>query len=278
MVPDTINVSWSALRTHEECRMKGRLMREGKRTPVTNLRNFYQGMVVDSVMQAWLADPNRQPGQMVAMVDDQIDKGAEDARVSGDGIVRWRHPGDRDEVRAFCIECVRRLEPLLVQHVTRHRFYAPFRFKVPIRMPDVDPDLTINLTGEMDLLIDRQPGWVVLDLKGTGDDQYYRRVIGQLVFYDLAVLGLHGERTLHTGLIQPMCTEPWLRFDITEQMRRELWARIARMVAEIRADDLPCKEGTGGCSWCEVRHACPRYSPDNDSLGLGLRAAAKEIT
>ncbi len=272
-----LSLSWSALRVHEECRMKARLIREGKRNRAKDLRSYYHGMVVDSIMQAWLADPTRRPGQMRDMVDDQIDKGIDDARASGDGIVRWRNAEDRDHVRQFCVDLVDRLEPILTQLVLPHPFHAPFRFKVPVTLAD-DQRRTVNLVGEMDILVRTPTGWVVWDLKGTADDQYWRRVVGQLVFYDLAVLALHGERTRACGLIQPMCPEQVLPFVVTEDMRRDLWSRITRMAEQIWADDTACKDGTAGCSWCEVRHACPRYSPDEDTLGLGLRRAAQEMT
>ncbi len=257
--------------------MKARLMREGKRTRAVDLRNYYHGMVVDRVMQDWLADPHRRPGQMPGMVEHQIGAGIDDARATGDGFVRWRTPDDRAELSVFCTELVTRLEPLLTEHVTPYRFHGPFRFKVPVTVPHLDgTPATVNLTGEMDLLVDHPAGWVVWDLKGTADDQYWRRVLGQLVFYDLAVLGLHRTRTAFTGLLQPMCPQPVLTFRITEDMRRQLWGRIAAMARAIWADDIACKDGTAGCTWCEVRHACPRYDPAVDTLGLAMRHAAAQ--
>jgi len=267
-----IRISWSALRTHDECGMKARLIREGKRSPVKDLRNYYHGMVVDSVMQQWLADPQRRPGQMTTMVDAAIVDGLTEARSSGDGMVRWRNPDDRAQLRQFCLDLVDRLEPLLARHVLPYHFRAPYRFEVPV----VVAGSTVLLVGEMDILVHHQPGYVVLDLKATADDQYWRRVAGQLTFYDLAVLGLFGEPTRAVGLIQPMCPQQMLGITITDEDRRQMWARIQRMVEEIRTDAITCKSGTAGCTWCEVRHACPRYAPEADSLGLGLRRAAEE--
>ncbi len=276
--PKTLRLSWSALRVHDECRQKARLIREGKRSPAKDLRNYYAGMVVDSVMQQWLADPNRAPGQMPAMVDHQIGKGIDDARATGDGVVRWRGPDDRAEVLRFCTELVAKLEPILDVYVLPYRFHAPFRFEVPVTVPYLDGTPTlVNLVGEMDLLV-HEPSrrWSVWDLKGTADTQYWRRVLGQLVFYDLAVLGLYHDRTERTGLIQPMCPDPVLVFTVTDDMRRELWARIHRMAHAIWAEDFACKSTTSGCNWCEVRHACARYAPDADTLGLSIRRHIQE--
>jgi hypothetical protein len=269
-----LTISWSALRIHEECRQKALLMREGKRNPVKDLRNYYPGMVVDRVMQEWLRDPR--PGAMRTMVDDAITAGAVQARETGDGVVRWRNPDDRDHVHTFCLDLVTRLEPILTEHILPHTFHAPYRFKVPVVIPDpAGAPATVHLIGEMDLLV-QDHGWVVWDLKGTADDQYWRRVLGQLVFYDLAVFGIYGQRSRYAGFIQPMCPQPVIGLTVTDDMRRQLWSRICTMAHHIWTGDTACKQGTSGCVRCEVRHACPRYAPEADTLGLNLRRAAQE--
>ena len=58
----TLRLSWSQLRTHDECNQKSFLMRSGKRSKVTDLRNFFHGMVVDRAMRDWLNNPMRTAG------------------------------------------------------------------------------------------------------------------------------------------------------------------------------------------------------------------------
>ncbi len=283
MAPRPIRLSWSQLRVHEECRQKAHLMRVGKKNPAKDMRNYFPGMVADRVMQQWLADP--QPGTMPAMVEAAIDSGEQNAKDTGDGVVRWRHRLDRAEVTRFCTELVTKLEPLLDRLVTRWPYRAPHRFAENVLIPNLAGIPTpVTLVGEMDILSDHPDGPVVLDLKGTADPQYWRRCVGQLVFYDLAVLAAQRQRTQFVGLIQPMCENPLVTFQVTEGERRELWARIERMAQQIWAEDFQCKDGTSGCTYCEVRHACPRYSPDADPLGFNpensladnLRIAAKQ--
>ncbi len=281
--PRPIRLSWSQLRVHEECRQKAFLMRSGKKNPAKDMRNYFPGMVVDRVMQQWLADP--QPGAMADMVTAAIDKSEQNAKDTGDGVVRWRHRLDRDEVHRFCTELVGKLESLLDIFVTRWPYRAPHRFAETVLIPYLDGNPTpVTIVGEMDILSDHPGGPVVLDLKGTADPHYWRRCVGQLVFYDLALLAAQRERSQFVGLIQPMCENPAVTFVVTEDQRRELWARIVRMAQQIWADDLACKEGTAGCTWCEVRHACPRYQTGADPLGFNpentladnLRIVAKE--
>jgi hypothetical protein len=274
MTPPILRLSWSALKTHEECRQKAFLVREGKSNQAKNLRSYYHGMVVDRIMRQWLADP--QPGAMPGMVDEAIDTGIAEARESGDGVVRWKHSEDRNEVRGYCKELVTRLEPILEKLVLPYPFQSALRFTYPTYMPYLGNGTAaeVHLVGEMDLLVRTPSGFVVLDLKGTADDQYWRRCIGQLVFYDLAVLANSKEPTAHVGLIQPMCTNPLVTFVVDQDMRRDLWVRLMRMARQMWSGDRDCKETTSGCQWCEVRHACVRYAPDADALGFGPTLAA----
>ena len=277
--PAPLTLSWSQLRTAEECRQKLYLIRRGHRSARQNLRNYYHGMVVDRVMRDWLADPQRQPGQMAAAVPAAIAAGEKEAIDTGDGVVRWKHAGDKAEMQQFCTELVVRLEPILAEHILPYKFFSPFRFKVPVKLPYLDGTPTmVYLIGEMDLLVQRPDGYAVWDLKGTKDDQYYRKVLGQLFFYDLALYAMHGTPATEVGLIQPMCTQQVMPATVTDDNRRDIWTRILRLATTIWSHDATCKEGTGGCQWCEVNHACARYSAGPDSLSAGLLAAAREQT
>lgn len=271
-----ITVSWSQIRTFEECRQKLHLVRGGHRSPAQNLRNFYHGMVVDRVMRTWLADPNRQSGQMADMVPTEIERGQQEAIASGDGVVRWRHVNDKAEVSRFCTALVIKLELILATHVLPHPFECGKNFRIPIKIPYVDGSpTTITLIGEMDLLVQTPAGPVVWDLKGTQDDGYWRKVLGQLVFYDLAVYADTGKPTAGVGLIQPMCKEPLIGGRVTDDQRREMLARVIRLANGIWTLDQTCKATTTGCNYCEVNHACPRYQAAWDSFGQALDNLAK---
>lgn len=260
--PRELSISWSKLRVHEECRQKAHLISAGKRGPATNLRNYFHGMVVDRCMRDWLADPTRRHGDMAAAVTAIIEDCLREARASGDGVVRWRNALDRAELTRFCVELVGRLEPILAERVLPYPFTVAQRFKVPVRIPYLDGQPTVIwLTGETDLQVQAPDGREVWDLKGTADDQYWRKTLGQLTFYDLAIYAQHGAPPVRTGLIQPMCTQPVLVATFTAAARAELWARITAMARHIWSGDVACKETTGGCTWCEVRHACVRYAP-----------------
>jgi hypothetical protein len=271
-----LRVSWSGLRSHEECHQRSFLIRDGKKAKVSNIRNFFHGTVVDSIMRRWLDDPEHTPGGMVEMVD-QLMIDTETEEKEHGNIVRWRNAADRDDVRQFCTELVTRLEPILVEHVLPYTYEHGKWFKVPMTLTDdTGHARDILLTGEMDLIVDNQ-GPVIWDLKGTADDQYWRKVAAQLVFYDIAVWASSGQKTRGVGLIQPMCSERIKAWQVTDDFRRQLLSRIERYARDVWAGEKTCTDNTAACHWCTVKHACPKYAqPSLDAFGelaVGLREA-----
>jgi len=271
-----LRISWSAIRAHGECHERSFLLREGKRAKVSNIRNFAAGSCVDAIMREWLNNPLHPAGGMAAMVEELLNRTIEAEKAKGN-VVIWRNAQDRDDVKKFCTELVSRLEPILEKHVLPHTYKHGFWFKVPMNLEYQGEVRPILLTGEMDLIVDNN-GTVVWDLKGTADDQYWRKVIAQLTFYDLAVWFSSGIKTRHVGLIQPMCTERILAFEVTDAARADLMTRIQRYAFDVWAGERTCTEDTSKCHWCDVRHACSRFQqPALDAFGdlaAGLRAAA----
>lgn len=260
-----LTISWSSLRAHEECRQKGMLLRTGKKSPRTNIRMFFHGTVVDRVMREWLEQPEdeRRPGQMAQWVVDIMDREELAAVESGDGVVRWKSRTDREELIVWCQELVTRLESHLDELVTPYDYMVAKRFRVPVQIPYLTGEpVWIFLAGEMDLLVrDDQPRFHVWDLKGTADDSYWRKTIGQIIFYDLAVHAMFGEYSQRLGLIQPMCRQQQIEIEATQQKRNELWSRIIRMAHDMWTHDATPKESNSGCDYCPVRHACAKFKP-----------------
>lgn len=273
-----LRISWSALRAHEECHQKSHLIRDGKRAKVTNIRNFWPGTVVDIFMRHWLDDPFTREAEIADSITAIMDENEKIEKDRGN-IVRYRDAADRDVVRGFCLELATRLVPILDEHVLPYEHDNGKWFKVPLTVPGLDgAPRDVLLTGEMDLLVNNA-GPIVWDLKGTADDQYWRKVVGQLTFYDLAIWASSGVKTRHVGLIQPMCKERILTFDVTDQQRRDLLIRIERYAHDIWSGEKACTEDTSKCHWCDVKHACTRFAQPGDMFGelaVGLRAEAEK--
>jgi hypothetical protein len=266
-----IRLSWSRLRTHDECPAKGALQREFQ-SPVKDIRNFVHGNVVDTAMRRWLAFDEPPPGWML----EQVDAIFEEWSHSSEGIVRWKHPGDKKETLEFCRELVKRLEPILAEYVLPFTWQPAVRFDVPMKVRHLNGSMReIRLVGEMDLLVqDHAKRTAVWDLKGTKDDGYWRKVAPQLAFYAIAVAIMTGQFPYGTGLIQPMCSQRVLPVTVTPQALREIGTRIERLARDIWAGNLAPKESNEGCAWCPVNHACPKYALPVGRGGAAPAAAA----
>lgn len=266
-----LRLSWSRLRVHDECPAKGDLLR--RKSPVTDIRSFVHGNVVDLAQRRWLALDDPEPGWMLAHIDELFDESVKTARETGDGIVRWKSRTDKDETREFCRELVKRLEPILAKVALPFDYEPAVRFNVPVKIADENGvTRELQLVGEMDLLVRSKSGKVgIWDLKATRDNGYYRKVLGQLAFYTLAGWKLAGQRPAFAGLIQPMCDTQVLPVDVDDQALREISARIQRTARDIWAGRMAPKV-TKDCAYCPVRNACPAFRKRPGTVTFGRAA------
>jgi CRISPR/Cas system-associated exonuclease Cas4 (RecB family) len=199
---------------------------------------------------------------MVLMVDEYMDSTEAETQESGDGYIKWRHDKDRVNVRNFCVELCKRLEPILLEKVVPFDYEPAKRFKIPITLPGLDNEkLPVFLTGEFDLLVrDDNQKFHVWDLKATADNSYWKKTLGQLVFYDLAVFAMMGETPISSGLIQPMCDERILEFTFTDEDRRAMFSRVMAMMRAVWEGDHQPKKDSAGCYSCSVKSACSKYN------------------
>lgn len=266
-----IRISWSSLRTHAECKQRSHLARTHKLALIDNKRNFLPGSVTDRVVRNWLNDdPEHHLGEMPDMVDAVIESEKEELVSKGEGVVRWRDRGDREMVKASCIEAVKRIEPDLMKYVVPFDYQPDFHFEAPLVMKHPrDQDGLIILNGYMDILVrDDKDRWWVWDVKHTKDDSYWRKTVGQLGFYDLAVELQFGKPTAQTGLLQPLCKRRVLPYRPSPESRGQLLASINAMAMDIWTDVRTPIEGKAGeCTWCPAKHACSKFKPVLDSKG-----------
>jgi hypothetical protein len=269
-----LRISWSRLRLHDECPAKGDLMRAHK-SPVQDIRSFFHGNVVDLAMRRWLAQDEPEPGWMLAQVDALFEESLEIARETGDGIVRWKSTNDRDETREFCRELVTRLEPILAKYAIPFEWTPAVRFSVPIKIQDLGGHWReIILVGEMDLMVrDCEGRYAVWDLKATRDNAYYKKVLGQLAFYAIAVKAMHGKFPALTGLIQPMCDQRVLPVTVDQDAVAQMAGRITKTARDILAGHVAPKADNTGCAYCPVKHACPKFRSLGKPGRISLAAA-----
>jgi hypothetical protein len=255
-----VRLSWSRLRVHDECPQKGQLLADRKKAKVADIRSFFGGNVCDLAQRRWLGMEEQELGWMARHIDEIFDESERTARETGDGIVKWRSPTDKGEVRDFCLQLVTRLEPILAEYCLPFGWTPAYRFDIPFEVHGI----AVRLVGEIDLLVFDNRGRVaVWDLKATRNNEYWRKVVAQLVFYAIAVRASGAEQLgrwpAMAGLIQPMCDQRVLPVTITPAAIREMGARIERAASDILAGRLDPRPGDY-CQWCEVSHACPAWT------------------
>jgi hypothetical protein len=222
-----------------------------------DVRNFLAGSVVDYVQKAWLDNPT---GNMVDLVDYHFAKTVEESEERGS--IHWRDKNDKKKILDVCKDASKLLQPILEARVLPYDYEPAKRFYSPVKIRKPDGQVQeIVLRGEFDLLV-RDPAdgkFIVWDLKTTANNDYWKKTLGQLVFYDLAIISMFGTPPKKTGLIQPLCDEQVKEFTFDNTHRAEMWGRISAMMqAEWTGDHSP-KADNVGCNWCEVSHACAKF-------------------
>lgn len=259
-----IRLSWSQLRNAQECKQKRYLAVSGARKQARDQRLFLPGNVTDRVVRNWLKnDPNNHKGEMPDMVSAMVNEVREEILEKGERIAWKRDIEDRKNIEKDCIEAVTKIEPALLKYVTPFEYEADFRFDAPLILPRRDGTKElINLIGFMDILVrDDQGRMHVFDVKHTKDSSYWRKTIGQLTFYDLATQLIFKQKTHTTGLFQPLCPKPIYPYQVTDQLRSEMYQRIVKVTNDIWNNDNTPNKDNKFCGNCEMRNACPKFAP-----------------
>lgn len=272
-----IRVSWSSLRASMECKQKGYLQRSGKRAKMADQRIFFPGTVTDRVVRDWLADnPYSNPGLMPEMVESIVQREQDKIEAAGKQL-RWKNDADRDSIIRDCQEAVTKIEPSLNNLVLPYEYDVDFGFKAPMVVPNPAGERTnLLLIGYMDIIVKRpqegdQPEWwAVYDVKHTKDDYYWKKTRGQLSFYDLAVDIMFGNTTQEVGLFQPLCKEPERIFHLEDKDRAILLSHVQGLSDDIFNENFEPDAPISACRFCDVKHACSRFTPVNGSKRVPL--------
>lgn len=259
-----IRLSWSQLRNAEECKQKRFLTVSGVRKQARDQRLFLPGNVTDRVVRQWLKnDPENHKGEMPDMVNATIDAVRQEILDKGERITWKPNLNDRENVRKDCIEAVTKIEPALLKYVTPYEYEADFRYDAPLLLPRPDGiKEQIFLIGYMDILVrDDKSRMHVFDVKHTRDSSYWRKTVGQLTNYDIAVQLLFGKKTTTTALFQPLCPKPIYPYQVTDDLRRQMYQRILGVATDIWTNDNTPNDHNKYCGTCEVRNACPKFEP-----------------
>lgn len=259
----TLWLSWSRLRSHEECKQKGYLERKKMRAPLSNTRVFFPGNVTDRAVRDFLMlpDPLEHEGWMAERVEDIVTREKKIIEDDG-GVMTWKDAGDKAQVIQDCTEAVTKIEAGLWEKVLPYEYRPDFRFKAPIMVPHPNGGTEqVMLNGAMDI-VGRDPEtdrWFVYDVKHTRDNNYWKKTQGQLGFYDLALMVMFQAKASEVGLLQPLCNERVKIVPLDTNTRQVMMQRVTRMAQEVWRDEKAPRADTKYCSFCDVKHACSKF-------------------
>ena len=261
---ETVWLSWSRLRTHEECRQKGYLQRTGRKASVDNQRNFLPGNITDRVVRDWLlGDPWNNLGGMPDMVPEYLNKAVSNA-AEQNGVIIWKGAEDKANVIEKCTKAVTRIEEDLKRVVLPYEYTPDYAFKATLEVPvrGRDEPVQLLLNGYMDILVKRAEGeYGIHDVKHTEDSSYWKKTFGQLVFYDVATRLTEGTFAQHTSLLQPLCKETEKSFIITDDDRMKMFQSITNYAQDYVNNNVTPSPDPGQCVMCNVKHACVLFKP-----------------
>lgn len=262
---ELLYISWSRLQTYEHCKHAGFLQSVARaKSMPQNHRNFFAGTVTDRVVRDWLLNnPHDNPHVMPEMVEAQISKSIKETE-DGGNFITWRDASDKDNIYRECIEAVTKIEPHLNKLVLPYDYQPDYGFKTPVDMPHPNGGReVVVLNGYMDIIVHdkERDQWAVYDVKHTKNNDYWRKTIGQLSFYDLAVYISEGKQTLTTGLLQPLCKEQVFTRNHTPETLRDISMRIAAMARDMWTKVDTPREGTSGCGYCAFKNICTKFKP-----------------
>lgn len=261
----TVKVSWSSLKTHEECRQHGKLAREGRRQKSRDVRNFFPGRVTDRVVRDWLkmTDEERAATPMPGMVETLVER--ELALLPEEDLtISWKSTTDKAEVIEICKKAVTQIQPALEKYVLPYEWTVDFAFRTPVLMRNPWDDLdTVLLNGYMDILVfDPATGdWKIYDVKHTENSDYWKGSFGQLVFYAYENYVRTGKIPTEVGFFQPLVGERVKRFAVTDAHVNALATRVQAMAYEVWAEEDRPRLDAKYCGYCDTKHACVKFKP-----------------
>jgi len=260
---DEIWLSWSRLRSHEECKQKSYLNRTRQKAAIEDHRNFLPGNITDRVVRDWLlGDPWNNLDTMKDMVPEYLDKSIQDTKKQ-DAVIKWKGEDDKSNIIRDCTEAVTKIEPHLIKYVLPYEYTPDYAFKVPLQI-EVDENTTANLVlnGYMDILVKHSESkYFIFDVKHTKDNNYWKKTIGQLSFYDTSLFLLTGDYSTYSGLLQPLCKDPIKPFNIQEGDRQKMWQSISNYATDVIRNNVEITNDVSKCMMCAYKHACPRFKP-----------------
>ena len=303
-VPKPITLSWTRLSDWVKCKHRVKLTLEGKRSKLSNARNFLAGRVTDLSMRKALEEaPRDDKGRLLELSKDAlisqvpdiwdraVTKAPEfdnlaDGHLNKNDILKWNTMDPREDqanILNNIYTTLNNLHPILEENILGKRFIPEFR---PDTMPVIGipgPDgetCYIRLFLAVDCVVEIEESteagklgeYGIYDLKTTPTVEYLEKTLPQLVFYDLAFHALTGKRPKEHALWAPLVTPPVKTVDVTDEHRRMLLSWIISYCHGVWSGADGFTDDDSNCYTCPTKTACPKVTLPitKDEQGLSV--------
>lgn len=261
--PDPVIISWSGLKRWEACPQHQLRVIRKETEKQEKGRIFLPGTVVDLTQREWLESDNPQPGEMEEMIDTVFDR----VVAKGESKIHWKGDPrkDQEDVKEYCREAARNLEPWLIRNVLPYEYQPEVKFRANMQVPYVCGDgsrAPVKMIGGIDIVVRDDKGkFRLYDLKTTKNDGYIRSTLAQLIFYDLAwaVIQEDFDHAVEWGFVTPLLEEKFIPITVGQEDRRLMLSRIVKYAQGVWADAWEPKGDDTGCNWCEAKKVCEKF-------------------
>lgn len=276
-----LTISWSRINDWAKCRHRVKLMFEGKRSKLTNARNFLAGNLTDHSMRHALENASKDPdGRLLSLSVEELlaplpgvwEKAIQSPEKNT--VFKWdpKDPvADQKKILLKATESLEKLHPILERNLLGRRYIPEFR---PKEMPIIGipgpygETAYIRLFLAVDCAVQVEEGssgdsstlgkWGLYDLKTTSSVEYINKTLPQLVFYDIAFQALTRARPVEHGLWAPLLDNPEIKAEVTDAHRDMVLNWIISYCHSVWAGEADFTKDETNCYTCPTRSACPK--------------------
>lgn len=279
--PKKILLSWSRLSDFIACNYRTKLIHQGKKSKLSNARNFLAGKVTDLSMRQALENAEKDSeGRLLSLSLEELmtplpavwDNATKN--LEKNTIMKWN--GDPNEDQKKIINNIqltmKNLHPILEKYLIGRRFIPEMRptfDNMPvIGIPGPDGEtcyIRLFLAVDCAVQLEEDPNnpkgvgkWGIYDLKTTSTKEYINKSLPQLVFYDLAFRALTGYQPVDHALWAPLLKPAVQQIHVTDAHRQQMYSWITAYCHGVWAGKDGFTNDPSNCYTCPTKAACPK--------------------
>lgn len=277
--PKQITLSWTQLSNWMACHHRVKLIHKGKKSKLTNARNFLAGKVTDITMRKALESAPKDPqGRLLSLELTDLMAPLPEAwersttNLEKNTLLKWNGLDpleDQKKILTNVKKALKGMHPILQENLMGRKFIPEFRpetmpvFGIP--GPNGEPTyIRLYLAVDVAVQIEEDPDqtkmgeWGLYDLKTTSTADYINKTLPQLVFYDLAFNALTGKYAKDHALWAPLLKQPVQKVHVTDEHRKQVINWIISYCHGVWAGQEEFTKDDTNCYTCPTRSACPK--------------------